>query len=108
MVGGVPIPASRAARATFAPLTGVTNSMPLPGFSGVRRANPISVRPRAPALLELFCYASRTVVNAYRPDFGLRRLECHSVLHLENGRRRLIYSHQRGRDIAGGTGADAS
>jgi hypothetical protein len=42
------MPASLAARVTLAPLTGVTNSIPLPGFSGVRRASTIS--KLAPAL----------------------------------------------------------
>src|SRR5256712_5398349 len=41
-------PASCAARVTFAPLTGLTNRIPLPGCSGVRRANTSS--RSAPAL----------------------------------------------------------
>src|SRR2546422_7130108 len=41
-------PASCAARVTFAPLTGHTNRIPLPGCSGVRRANTSS--RSAPAL----------------------------------------------------------
>src|SRR5262252_1117710 len=45
------MPAWRAARITLAPLTGVTNIIPLPGVSGVRRASTIS--KLAPALARL-------------------------------------------------------
>src|SRR5262245_25037224 len=70
-----------------------------PVFRSAPREHHFEIRSRLGEPLELVGYASRAVVNTDCPDFRLRRLECHSVLHLENGLRWIIYSHRRTRGI---------